>query len=150
MTSPSPNPDTVLSTLPIIPSVDEIPKVAEWLDLLAEQDDWPPALGFGLNLSVEEALANVISHGFEKFDSPPQIRLEYLRLPAGEIAIRVVDNGRPFDPTAIQSPEMAESVEGAKIGGHGVRLMRHFLSSISYARVGEENQLTLVAAKKSA
>jgi len=150
MTSPSPHPDTVLSTLPIVPSVDEIPKVAEWLDLLAEQDDWPPALGFGLNLSVEEALANVISHGFAHFDGAPRIRLEYLRMAQGQVAIRVVDNGRPFDPTAIRSPDMAESVEGAEIGGHGVRLMRHFLESISYARVGEENQLTLVSAAKTA
>lgn len=137
-------------TLALAADVDEIPKVSEWLEALAERDDMPPNLLFGLQLSVEEALANVISHGFPDHRHRAVIRLEYQKLDDRRFLVRIVDNGVAFDPTVVVSPDMAESVEDAEIGGHGVRLMRHFLEAISYERTGDENHLLLVAGPKAA
>ncbi len=134
--------------LPIAVDVAEIPKVSEWLESLAERDGIPPNLVFGLQLSVEEALANVISHGFPELGHRCVIRLEYQKLDDRRFLVRIIDNGVAFDPTAVVSPDMAGSVEDAEIGGHGVRLMRHFLEAISYERQGDENHLLLVAGPK--
>jgi serine/threonine-protein kinase RsbW len=44
----------------------------------------------------------------------------------------------------VQSSEsLAESVQQARLGGHGLRLMRHYLSAMSYRRLGEVNCLIL-------
>lgn len=137
-------------TLPITADVEEIPKVSEWLETLAERDDLPMNVLFGLQLSVEEALANVIDHGFPDHSHRAVIRLEYQKLDDRRFLVRIIDNGVAFDPTAVVSPDMAESVEDAEIGGHGVRLMRHFLEAISYERKGDENHLLLVASAKAA
>ncbi|QTL04514.1 ATP-binding protein [Aquabacter sp. L1I39] len=136
-------------TLPITADVDEIPRVSEWLDTLSERDELPPGLLFGVQLSIEEALANVINHGFPGGRQRAVIRLEYQKLDDHRFQVRIVDNGVAFDPTAVVSPDMAESVEDAKIGGHGVRLMRHFLEAIRYERKGDENHLLLVAGPKA-
>lgn len=148
MTSSPPSPR--LSSLTIAADVDEISRVSAWLEELGEQEDWAPQMLFGLELSVEEALANVITHGFENTCHDPEIVLEYFRPAPEAIGIRIIDNGVAFDPTAQASPQLAENVEEARIGGHGLRFMRHYLSDFGYARVGDRNELTLIAGPKAA
>lgn len=138
----------ILSSIAINAVVDEIAKVSIWMAELEEKDEWPAPLRFGLELSVEEALANVITHAFEDGGTDPLIRVDYFRPSPDSVAIRIVDNGPPFDPTVLEPPALADDVASARIGGHGVRLMRHFLSDIDYARRDGLNQLTLVAGPK--
>lgn len=144
-----PHDPEILSSIAIDAVVDDIAKVSIWMGELEEQHDWPAPLRFGLELSVEEALANVITHAFEDGGSDPLIRVEYFRPAPESVGMRILDNGPPFDPTAVDSPHLAEDVESARIGGHGVRLMRHFLSHIGYVRRDGLNQLTLVAGPKA-
>ncbi|GGF89290.1 hypothetical protein GCM10007301_56520 [Azorhizobium oxalatiphilum] len=127
-------------------SIEDLPRVAEWLAGLAERDGWTDRMRFGLDLSLEEALTNVISYGFEGLPQAPRIRVDYFRLPEGHAGLRIVDNGIAFDPLSVAEPEVAESVDSARIGGHGVQLMRHFLTDLAYERAGDVNLFTLVAA----
>lgn len=134
----------MLSELRIDASIDEIGRATSWLGDLAEAGDWPQSARFGLELSLEEALTNVISYGFVGVDHAPDIRIECWRTPQDRIAVRIRDNGVPFDPTTLADPTVPASIEDAKIGGHGVQLMRNFLESLSYERADGENRLTLV------
>ncbi|MEW6255164.1 MAG: ATP-binding protein [Pseudomonadota bacterium] len=139
----------ILSFIDIEAVVDEIAKVSIWMEELEQRDNWPVQIRFGLELSVEEALANVITHAFEGGAADPLIRVEYFRPSPESVGMRILDNGPAFDPTAVESPILAEDVDSARIGGHGVRLMRHFLSHIGYLRRDDLNQLTLVAGPKT-
>ncbi len=124
----------------------DISQATRWLGALADAEGWPQAMRFALELSVEEALANLVMHAFAGAGHPPQVRIECHRGSGGRVVLVLIDNGVPFDPTALPEPAVPGSLEEAKIGGHGGELMRHFLESLSYAREGEENRLTLVAA----
>ncbi|MFG1348156.1 ATP-binding protein [Xanthobacter autotrophicus] len=153
-TSPRPFPPTslpaaesLISSLHVDARIDDITKATGWLGALAEDEGWSPATRFALELSLEEALTNVVSYGFQGSAAVPLIRIECYRLPEGRVAVCLIDNGMPFDPTTIAEPEVPASIEDAKIGGHGVQLMRNFLETLAYAREGEENHLTLIARK---
>lgn len=133
-------------TLP--PEADAIARATQWLDELAVHHQWSSKLKFALTLSVDETLTNILMHGFTgASDAAEQAR--YIRLEHTQreqtVEITVADNGRAFDPTSIPPPDAAASVEAAKIGGHGVQLMRHYLKQLSYSRVNGENRLHLVA-----
>lgn len=147
--STPPAADTLVSALRVGADIPAIAEATGWLGELAEREAWPDALRFGLELSLEEALTNVVSYGFAGVSHAPDIRIEVHRLPEGRVAVRLIDNGIAFDPTDIPEPEVPGSIDDAKIGGHGVQLMRHFLEHLAYRREGGENQLTLVAAPKS-
>ncbi len=142
------DPAQMVSTYEIRADFEDLIKVAAWLEGLAEADGWPDRMRFGLDLSVEEALTNVISYGFEGIDHPPRIRLEYFRLDGGQVAVRIVDNGVAFNPITVGPPHVPTSIADARVGGHGVQLMRHFLADLSYERVADENRFTLVADPK--
>lgn len=137
---------TLISELRVGAGIDAIGEATSWLGELAEAGGWPDAMRFGLELSLEEALTNVVLHGFKGVDHAPDIRIECYGMPQDRVAVRIVDNGIAFDPTRVREPDVPASIEDAKIGGHGVQLMRNFLESLSYERVGDQNRLTLVAA----
>ena len=50
-----------------------------------------------------------------------------------------------FDPTQGQPSALAASLDEARVGGHGLRLMQHYLEDIDYRRVNEQNHLRLTA-----
>ena len=59
--------------------------------------------------------------------------------------LSIEDNGAVFDPTAQASPALAPSLDEAQVGGHGLRLMRHYLRALHYQRQNERNTLVLEA-----
>lgn len=121
----------------------EIPRALAWLNTVAVRDHWPARADFALQMCLEEALVNVISHGLTRAaDDSDAIVLTYHRSP-DLIRVTVADRGAAFDPTAATVSALPASVETAVIGGHGIRLMRKMLDEFSYERIGEENRLTL-------
>jgi serine/threonine-protein kinase RsbW len=62
------------------------------------------------------------------------------------VALCIEDDGVPFDPTAQESPALATSLDEAHVGGHGLRLMRHYLHRMLYRRAPDRNVLLLEVA----
>lgn len=141
----SPGAGPAIAALHIGAEPADIARATGWLGDLAEAGGWPQDTRFALELSLEEALANVVMHAFKAVPQVPRVCVALYRGEAGRIVLTITDNGIPFDPTSLAEPEVPAGLEAAKIGGHGVQLMRHFLESLSYARTGDENCLTLIA-----
>ena len=117
-----------------------------WLEGLAERDGWPARTLFALTLCADEALTNVLAYtSAPAAGAALQLRLECARTADG-VLLRIEDNGAAFDPTAQQSPALAPSLDDALVGGHGLRLMRHYLRTLHYQRQGDGNVLLLEAA----
>lgn len=129
----------------IAPQLDQIGLALAWIRDIAKEAQWPERTVFGLTLSLDEALTNIVTYAFASGDVPASaIRLSCF-LDAEDIVLRIDDEGVAFDPTLSNVRERAESLEEAEIGGHGLRLMRHYLKSIRYVRSEGRNVLTLVA-----
>ena len=118
----------------------ELQRLAEWIDGWAQQA-LSSDLSFAVQLCLEEAVANVIMYGGSARDRL-EIAVEVEDNDATLIA-RVVDNGRPFDPTETLPPPKASSLAQARIGNLGIHLMRSFASSMQYERRDGCNRLTL-------
>jgi len=160
-------------SIQIHPDQGEIGRALAWLETQAEAAELPMRAMFALNLGLDETLANIVMHGFResapseqgdpKRSSPPAGRPQSdLRDPATGTPVvhiecssdeegfdlTVRDNGVPFDPTAQASAELAESLEEATLGGHGLRLMRHFLHHLHYERIQGWNVLRMRMLRK--
>lgn len=93
-----------------------------------------------LELAVEEAVANICSYAYE--------------VPPGEVTIRISrknemvrielsDSGIPFDPLAMEAPDIRTELESREVGGLGIFLIRRMLDEVHYSRNGDRNILTL-------
>jgi serine/threonine-protein kinase RsbW len=136
-------------TLEVIPDANAAAQAVQWLETIAEREGWPPKICFGMTLSLDEALTNIVLHAFAQHaagDAPPAVRLSY-RGDGPDLLLEIADNGLPHDPTLDVPPPLAASLDDAELGGHGLRLMRHYLKDLSYRRSPGWNHLTLVGAK---
>ena len=97
-----------------------------------------------LLLAVDEAVSNIIMHGF-KSHADGDIELEVRHQPEA-ILVQIRDNAPLFDPTRGSNPHLEISpLERDTPGGFGVFLLNHLVDKIAY-RVTDDgrNELTML------
>ena len=115
--------------------------MATWLDELAVPLGLPTRTLHALQLCLEEAVTNVVSHAFEP-DTSHDVRIAVWR-DDNALHAEVTDDGRAFDPLSRELPAEPVDIRSAEVGGLGIRLMRGFADQVSYRRADGMNRLRL-------
>lgn len=90
--------------------------------------------GFGddashyMSVAIRESVVNAIKHG-NKLDENKRVIVEFILHPAG-IEIRVLDEGRGFDPSSVADPVAEENL--LKAYGRGIFFMKSFMDEVAY------------------
>ena len=96
---------------------------------------------FEINLALDELFTNIISYGF---DDDGEHIIKVTITPENEgLCLCIVDDGKPFNPIDVASPEAARDMESVNIGGLGIHLMKKMVDDIDYKRIEGKNKLTL-------
>jgi sigma-B regulation protein RsbU (phosphoserine phosphatase) len=119
----------------------EVARLTTWVDELGLTLALPPETTHALQLCLDEAVTNIVSHAFE----PNTSHDVHIALWRDDTVLHaeVTDDGRPFDPLAYEPPPAPKDLQSAQIGGLGIRLMRGFADQITYQRSGPLNRLLL-------
>jgi serine/threonine-protein kinase RsbW len=132
------------SRLTIQSRLDDLVLLWPWVDSLAADYRIPAGTLYAIHLCLEEAISNVIRHGYQGRPGPP-ITVEFASR-AGAVQFTVEDQAPPFDPLAhpeaVPVPTPA-SPDEFPLGGRGISLMRKFAGSLIYKRLAAGNCLTL-------
>jgi serine/threonine-protein kinase RsbW len=132
---------TEVKKLLIDNQIDELSRVATWLEELGEEWEFPMSLVLSLNLVLEEALTNTILYGYE---DKLRHSIEILFSKFGDLLkVSIVDDGLAYDPTTKPDPDITLSVEDRPIGGLGVFLIKKIMDTVEYQRIENKNHLTL-------
>ena len=118
--------------LNIVSSPKSLPIVRGAVDQMAIQEGLSKKDGHGLVLSIDEALANVIKHGYEgRHDQPVTITLAPVTAPDGRKGISVVvrDQGKQVDPESI----CGRDLDDVRPGGLGVHIIRAMMDEAEYS-----------------
>lgn len=94
-----------------------------------------------VELAVDEAVTNIILHGYE--GTGGEIALSCKRTEEGAV-VEIRDAGSAFDPTAAPAPDLESGADERPIGGLGIHLMRRMTDAVLYERRQDENVLRLV------
>lgn len=129
--------------LNIINDIEEIAKLAPFIDELSDEFGLPPDLSFNLNLAIEEAITNVIMYAYpEATNQPIKLVAEML---GDNLVITLTDRGVPFDPTSqAAEPDIDAPAEERPIGGLGIFLIKKIMDSVDYQYADGCNKLTMV------
>jgi serine/threonine-protein kinase RsbW len=102
---------------------------------------------YELVLAVEEAVTNIILHGYEGKQGVITIMIQ---LNIGSVEIILQDDAPPFDPTGVPAPRLDLPLDERPLGGLGVYIMRKHSDVMTYQRTPAGlNELTLVKAYPS-
>lgn len=98
-----------------------------------------PSDAYNIQLAVDEAVVNVISHAYHDCPNGP-VELDFAIWP-DRLVITIRDWGESFDPAQVPEPDLGQPQER----GYGMYLMRRLMDSVLYAQSTEDgNQAVLI------
>jgi len=133
---------TAANCLTVAASLDSLHEVRDFLTSTGGRLEIDPAVVSDLHLAVDEALTNIIMHGFR--GRPGNIYIDVAR-EDDVVVVRLRDDAPLFDPTTTTRPDLHVSpLERKSAGGYGVELVRHMVDDLRYRAIDQHNELSLV------
>ena len=122
---------------------DEITRIAQFIDELGMSLQLPPSITMSVNLAIEEAISNIIHHGYPQ-NQKGEITLRTSVAP-GILTARIIDNGISFDPTERNTDaDNIISLDQQLTQGLGLFLIRRTMDKVEYHSTESQNELTLI------
>jgi len=118
----------------------DIAKLPSWIGSLALRHAIPESVEFAINLCLEEAVSNVILHGYGADTSGPVI-VRFMMPRHDLFAFVVEDEARHFNPLDVPAPDPAGKV---RVGGRGIHFLRQFANGLEYEPTPTGNRLRLI------
>jgi anti-anti-sigma factor len=125
-----------------------VPSNAAQLPVLTRflQEFWaaarlPGGQALPFEIALEEVFMNVVLHG-SPAGMTPRVEVS-LSLSGSALAMTVEDDGPPFDPLTVPTPDATASLQERPVGKLGVFLVRQMMDAVSYERVGALNRLRM-------
>ncbi len=129
-------------TLKIDSKTDQLVAVREFVSQAAYASGFNDEDVSKIALAVDEACTNVIKHAY-RFERDKKITIS-VHADHGKFEISIVDNGKQFDPSKVEAPDMKEYLSTYRRGGLGVYLMKSLMDKVEYdIEPGKRNQVRL-------
>jgi serine phosphatase RsbU (regulator of sigma subunit)/anti-sigma regulatory factor (Ser/Thr protein kinase)/putative methionine-R-sulfoxide reductase with GAF domain len=122
---------------------EELDNIREFVGEMAAQAGMDAKEIYEVQLAVDEAASNVIEHAYQDVDDGQlEISCQTAR---GMLSITISDQGRAFNPEAVDNPDLEATLEDRAIGGLGLFLIRKLMDRVEYQTSPEKgNRLTMV------
>lgn len=92
-------------------------------------------------LVLEEVLTNIVKYAYPGL--PGEIEVACFMDAQGRFCMEVQDWGNPFNPNALENPEVSGNLMDRPIGGLGVYLVKQMVKEMHYKRQDARNILEL-------
>lgn len=126
----------------LVNQLEQLTKLAEAIETFGEDNNLPMNVVFDINLSLDELVTNIVLYGYnDKNTHKIEVLLEKER---DSVKITLIDDGREFDPTKKEKPNLDLEVEDKGIGGLGIHFVKTKMNEMTYKREENKNILTLV------
>ena len=119
----------------------DIPRIMEFVDSVLAEAEVAPAARLDLQLAIEEACINVIEHAYGGAGGAYSLELVVC---GPDLAITLVDHGRPFNPEEITTPDLDVPLEERRIGGLGLYLMKQLMDDVYFSFTEHSNLLRMI------
>ena len=119
----------------------ELARVAAEVESFGERRALDATTVFNINLILDELLTNTINYGYgDGKDHTIDIVIDH----RGDLlTIALEDDGKPFDPLSIATPDLDVPLEERRIGGLGIHIVKTFMDDVRYERDGDRNRITM-------
>jgi len=117
-------------------------RVKEHFDTFAEHYAIPDQIRLKMHVVIDELLMNIISYAY--LDEESHDICIKVELSADRLKVSMVDDGIPFNPLGIETPNTELSLEEREIGGLGIHLIRKMMDRVSYRRRIDKNVISVL------
>lgn len=96
---------------------------------------------YDIQLAVDEACTNIISHGYAGLD-PGSIIVD-VEIDPEKIMVSLTDFGHSFEPSSAPVPDVDAPIEERELGGFGLFFIQQSVDSMDYHVTEDGNKMTL-------
>ena len=96
---------------------------------------------YDIQLAVDEACTNIISHGYADLD-PGSIILD-LDIDTDKIVVSLTDFGHAFEPSSTPIPDVDAPIEERELGGFGLFFIQQSVDEMNYQVTEDGNKMIL-------
>lgn len=96
---------------------------------------------YDVQLAVDEACTNIITHGYQDLN-PGSIILD-LELDPDQVTVSLTDFGHSFEPSSAPLPDINAPLEGRELGGYGLFLIQQSVDEMDYQVTEDGNKMIL-------
>jgi PAS domain S-box-containing protein len=111
-------------------------------EAFTEQYDISDAIRQRVSIVLDELLNNTISYAYP--DTNEHEIVVKFELSGERLVITISDDGIPFNPFGMETPDVSSTLEERKIGGLGIHVVRKIMDEFFYQRRINKNVVTLV------
>ncbi len=123
--------------------IGQLAPMAAWIEEICGESGTSPALTMSINLALEEAVTNVIMYAYPDNGVSATFFVDFDLAEDGVATWRIVDKGKPFDPTAKEDVDLTLGVMERPIGGLGIFMVKEIMDEVSYRREDGQNILIM-------
>ena len=121
--------------------VEELERVARFIDEIGEELSLDMELQMNLNLVMEEMVSNIIFYAYpEGVEATIELSAE---CDGKELTLILSDQGRAFDPTLKENFDMDVNPAERELGGMGIFIVKNIMNQVTYQRLEGRNLLTM-------
>jgi anti-sigma regulatory factor (Ser/Thr protein kinase) len=119
----------------------ELPRVIDLVDDFCDSIAATSQDAHSLHLAIEEAVSNVLQHGYAGLPRPLSLSLQAIA--PDRVRATVTDRAPPFNPLSRPEVDTSLTLEERAIGGLGVHLVKKLMDTTHYERRDGQNILTM-------
>ena len=97
---------------------------------------------YSIQLATDEGASNIIEHAYAG-RSNGKLELTCI-FENNKLTITLIDHGKSFDISKVETPDVKTDLLNRKIGGLGIYLMRKLMDEVRYEATKTGNVLTLI------
>ena len=96
---------------------------------------------YDIQLAVDEACTNIVTHGYAELD-PGSIILD-LEVEPGRLTVTLTDFGHSFEPSSAPIPDVDAPIEERALGGFGLFFIQQSVDVVDYQVTEDGNKMIL-------
>jgi len=121
---------------------EQLEVIGEFVSAAARRAGFGERAVYHIQAAVDEACANIIYHAYD-FEGQGSIEVQ-CESNRGDFVVTLTDQGQPFDPSSIPTPDVSAPLDDRKEGGLGRFLMKQLMDEVTYQFNHQSNILRMV------
>ena len=121
--------------------LEELSVLTQILQIFLRPYQMPSATLYGLELTLEEILVNIVSYAYDD-DALHHIEFK-VEVDENMIAMKFIDDGTPFNPLTLRGSDPAQPLMDRRVGGLGINVVRKMRDMMEYQRKDDKNILRI-------
>ena len=116
---------------------ENIPTILDFIIAFAKEHAFPESFTNKILIVGDELFSNIIKYGYEDNGGPITVKLSFNE-EISEFILTIIDSAKEFNQLAVNN-----EINGLRIGGLGIFIVKQIMSDYSYKRENNQNILTL-------